>query len=355
MDFGPNHYVPVLKVKRGEKASLQILAPSLHHRITPLLEIVERKDSSTVQVGDHLDTAFKNLYDSVKQFPRCFLDLREIAADGIAAAAAAFQRAKDEGIAFVPVTGVSRNVDVSSAMANRQLGLALRVTRGDFESGGLQGGVDLFLAKHSLVPEEVDLIVDLGAVDEMIPPGIMALSSLLLREIPHQLRWRTFTVSACAFPNSMGVVQRNSSALVMRSDWIAWRDGLYKNRANIERLPTYSDCAIQHPKGVEDFNPLTMQVSASVRYTLEEDWLLVKGESTRRTPAKTQFPGLAAQLVYGNLGKYYAGPTHCPGCASIKNSADGAPKLGSPEVWRRIGTIHHIKSVIDRLGALTWP
>ena len=352
MSFGPNHYVPVLKVKRGEKASLKALEP-FHSRITPLMEIVERKESISPTVGDHLNTSFKNLAESLQLYPMCFLDLREIAPDGASAAATAFQRAKDEGIAFVPVTGVTRNVDVSAAMEHREHGLALRVTRSEFESGSLPRGINRFLTRYSLAPEEIDLIVDLGAVDEMIPIGVMALTDLFLRDIPHYIQWRTLTLSACAFPKSMGVVDRNSHAFIVRSDWMAWRDGLYANRAGIDRLPTYSDCVIQHPKGVEGFDPIIMQVSASIRYTLEEHWLLVKGESTRRTPPSIQFPSLASQLVYGILRGRFAGQNHCSGCSSIEDSANGAPRLGSADVWRRIGTIHHIKSVIDQLNVLS--
>jgi len=36
-----------------------------------------------------------------------------------------------------------------------------------------------------------------------------------------------------------------------------------------------------------------MQVSADVRYTLPDDWLLIKGESTRNVAATQQFPRLA--------------------------------------------------------------
>jgi len=43
MTFGPHHYVPVLKVKRGEKAALQSISANDQARIAPLLEIVERK------------------------------------------------------------------------------------------------------------------------------------------------------------------------------------------------------------------------------------------------------------------------------------------------------------------------
>jgi hypothetical protein len=44
MTFGPNHYVPVLKVKRGEKSALNLLPSSVAKEVTPLLEIVERTD-----------------------------------------------------------------------------------------------------------------------------------------------------------------------------------------------------------------------------------------------------------------------------------------------------------------------
>lgn len=125
--------------------------------------------------------------------------------------------------------------------------------------------------------------------------------------------------------------------------------------ARLVRLPTYSDGAIQHPRGVEGFDPRRMQVSASVRYTVPEYWLLIKGESTRFNPPSRQFPALATQLVYGHLRLHYQGAEHCEGCASTKAAADGAVGLGSAEVWRRLGTIHHITMVVKELEALPWP
>jgi hypothetical protein len=155
---------------------------------------------------------------------------------------------------------------------------------------------------------------------------------------------------------SMAVLDRNSDVLIRRSEWLAWRDELFARRATLERLPTFSDCAIQHPIGVENFDPRYMQVSAAIRYALSEDWLLVKGESTKVNPPSVQFPHLAMQLVYGHLQGYFAGAAHCAGCEMAKDAADGADKLGSAEVWRQIGTIHHITTVVqDGLGSLPWP
>jgi Beta protein len=96
-----------------------------------------------------------------------------------------------------------------------------------------------------------------------------------------------------------------------------------------------------------------MQVSASIRYTLPEQWLLVKGVSTRFTQPSIQFPDLATRLVYGgHLRAYFRGAKHCEGCASIKAAADGAPRFGSAEAWRRLGTMHHISTVVEQLRVL---
>jgi hypothetical protein len=353
MSFGPNHYVPVLKVKLNEKKSLTSIPASLQQRITPLLEIVERKPDKTVDA--HLATSFRGLADSARPFARCFLDTREIADDGPAAAAEVFRRATSAGMVFTPVTGISRTADVAAALSDRTRGVALRLTRHELESGGLSGTLRRFLSRHGLAPEETDLIVDLGPVDDLIVPGIAALSEVFLAQVPHHPRWRTFTISGCAFPKSMGGVPRISHSLIERGEWIAWRDQLHARRGSLTRLPTFSDCAIQHPSGVEGFDPRMMQVSAAIRYTLAEQWLLIKGESTRTTLPRLQFPALATKLVYGDLWHYFVGPGHCEGCARAKAAADQARGFGSAGTWRQLGTIHHISMVMQGLASLPWP
>lgn len=350
MSFGPDHYVPVLKVKRGEKKALQLVESSLRSRITPLLEIVERRPEKSPTIEGHLETAFKDLVESVQGYPGCFLDAGELVPDGAAAASAIFQRAADAAMAFIPVTGITRVTDVDTAMNHRERGLAIRLTREELERGGLATSLARFMATHGLEHEATDLIVDLGPVDDMIAPGVMAFAEAFLAEVPDHPRWRTLTISACAFPRGMGGLERHSHDFIDRIDWIAWRDGLRAKREEIQRLPTFSDGAIQHPVGVEGFNPLTMQASASVRYTLPEQWLRIKGQGLRTKSGLLQFPTLANRLVYGDLREHYAGADHCEGCRLIKRAADGAPKLGSLEAWRRLGTVHHLTVVMQGLA-----
>lgn len=345
----------MLKVKRGEKAALSALAPPVAARITPLLEIVERKPNKVPTLSKHLDTAFKGLAESVTQFSRCFLDVRELHADEPNASSDAYLRAATAGITFTPVTGISRSHDVAAAMAYGERGIAIRITRQEFEDPHLSVRIVQFLQLHSLQPEVVDLIIDLGAVDNMIAVGIAALTATFLPAIPLAPRWRTMTLSACAFPQSMGGVDRHSHLLVDRAEWIAWRDWLYAGRAGLQRLPTFSDCAIQHPRGVEGFDPVVMQVSASARYGVRDTWLLVKGESTRHAAPSVQFPDIARKMTSGALSGYFMGTGHCSGCAGVLAAATGAPRLGSAEAWRRLGTIHHLTMVASDLGALAWP
>ena len=355
MNFGPEHYVPVLKVKKGEKEALALVEPSLKQRITPLLEIVERKAEKKATVEGHLVTAFKGLASSLVGYARCFIDVRELASDGAAAAASVFDRADADGIVFTPVTGLSRTADAAAALRHRTHGIAIRLTRAELEAGGLAARIGPFIQTYGLSPGEVDLIVDLGELDELIVEGIVALTESFLGEVPDHGTWRTLTVSGSAFPISMGGVDRNSHDFAERAEWVAWRDNLYANRSAIVRLPTFSDCAIQHPKGVEGFDPRIMQSSASIRYTTADSWLLVKGEGTRKAVPSVQFPRLATTLVYGHLKSSFVSSAHCAGCSSIKAAADGAEGFGSAGTWRRLGTIHHLTSVVGDLRALPWP
>ena len=359
MNFSPNHYVPVLKVKSGEKQALASIKLGLRKRVTPLLEIVERKRTADKlpTVNEHLSTSFKGLAPSLHGYDRCLLDVREIAPDGPSAAAEAFSRASNAGISFTPVTGISRTADVASAVSySGTRGVGVRLTREEFESNHLTVDLNRFLSANGLTPDRVDLIVDLGPVGDFVTAGVIALTQAFLADVPNQGQWRTLTVTGSAFPRSMGVVNRNSSARIERYEWLAWRDGLFQRRASLERLPTFSDCAIQHPDGVEGFNFLFMRPSATIRYVSGSDWLLVKGESTKVIRPGIQFPQLATRLVYGQLQSDFAGAVHCMGCQMAKDSADGGRSLGSAGVWRKIGTIHHITTVVQNdLASLPWP
>jgi hypothetical protein len=151
------------------------------------------------------------------------------------------------------------HVDIDSATAIDRMVFSIRLTRAEFEIGSLGSRIHRFISRHHLRPEEIDMIVDLGPVDRLVEYGVESLATAFLAEVPNQSQWRTLTLSTCAFPASMGEVERNCHSYVERTEWNVWRKVLHSNRRHIERLPTFSDCGIQHPSGVEGFDPMTMQ------------------------------------------------------------------------------------------------
>ena len=81
-------------------------------------------------------------------------------------------------MAFAPVTGVTRTADSVAALAHMDHGLALRLTRAEFEGGVLPSAIGAFLETHGLSPSAIDLIVDLGPVEEMrVIEGVAGLTS----------------------------------------------------------------------------------------------------------------------------------------------------------------------------------
>ena len=148
------YYMPVLKAKRAEKVALTKVASALRPRILPLVEVVARRPEKSVD--GHLDTAFADLPETLQPYGRCLLDAGEIAADGASAAEAVFDRATQAGLKFSAVTGLSRSADVAPAVANKGNGLALRVTRKEFEAGGLAGRIEAFLEAHHLDAALID-------------------------------------------------------------------------------------------------------------------------------------------------------------------------------------------------------
>ena len=251
----------------------------------------------------------------------------------------------DAGIKFTPVTGLSRTSDASAALKHSDRGLAIRLTRAEFEAGNLSSLLRHFMTRHTVEYEATDLIVDLGPVGDMVTDGVTRFATQFLGDVPNPGSWRTLTLSASAFPLSMGVVGRNSHAVVARAEWLAWRNHL-RDGGRVRRVPAYSDCAIQHPSGVEGFDPKLMQVSATVRYTLSESWLLIKGESTRRNPARLQFPRLAKQLVYGHLSRQPQTGSRASGQPRRGDASE--PSITSPKSRRRCGLCPSPKLSADR-------
>lgn len=352
-----NRYFPLVKWKRGEQAAISILAPSVKKKITPIIEVVPiprdlKTGEQTRSLEAHMDTAVNALEQVWGNSDTFYLDCDEISSDQSAAnvygPGYTFSNASNQGLNFIPVVGLKRDhIQIDEAKKHNKNGLCIRIDLNDLESGTLSSDLEKFIENHNISFSDIDLILDMGSVEEQRSILVENLANTFFRSIPNISAWRNLIMLASAFPTSMGIVQKNGTKQVDRVEWSVWKkiiaDSLFK------RLPHFGDYGIQHPDGVEDFNPLYMTPSAAIRYTLDETWLLIKGESMKQGGA--QFRGLSKLLM--STDNYY-GSTHCEGCTGVQQCASGELPAKSLEVWRKLGTAHHYTVVVEQLDQLSF-
>lgn len=355
--FGPSHYVPVIKWKRGEQSALKDLSPLVRSRLTPLIELVQipidldtGEQSKTLE--EHASPAVDRLLEVWGTDDPFFLDCGDIVDDstetGISGPAYVFDACEDRQLKFIPTVALtSPATEVNAALSHSERGICLRLNSSDLEDENLTTSIERFVIDNELSYDHVDVIIDLGSMEDQRPFALFVLAREFMALIPCLTEWRTLTLTASAFPRDMRAVPPKGTLRIPRAEWLAWKQ-LYRSRARLERLPSFGDYGIQHPAGVEDFDPRYMTPSATIRYTQGDEWVLIKGRSIKQHGGG-QFRDLATKLV--SSGDYW-GQEHCSGCRLIHECHTGTKAAGTLEIWRRIGTNHHLTLVTQQLAEL---
>jgi hypothetical protein len=361
MSFGADHYVPVLKTKQGERQALGQISSHLKARLTPILEfddLPEDPDTGipTRDLDHHCELILPSLVSGWGTTSQFFLDVGTMvdyaSLNGVFGPVYVMDESASAGLQFIPVVGLRRPLtEIGAAIAHGGNGLCLRLTDEDLASLSISADLSRFLSEHHLVYENIDLVVDLASIFGSPAGRVQALSTSYLLALPYIHKWRTLTIAASAFPQNMGVLSRQTSATFERIEWTSW-NALYNQRRALPRLPTFGDYGIQHPVIMEGFDPRYMAASAAIRYTLDREWLLVKGQSTRRMSGTAQYQALAAYLLQR---PEYMTPSHCSGCHDIELCSQGAAGFGSATPWRRIGTVHHLTHAATQISGLVFP
>jgi len=250
------------------------------------------------------------------------------------------------GTSAVPVTGLRRSAKYQAAaraIVRQTHELAIRLTLADLRQSGLHNGISTLLSGCGLEPEEVHLLVDLELVGSF-PPSF----PYILGRVPTPSRWLTFTVVAGSFPTNLSHLPVGMH-LIPRLEWRHWRDQA-SMIGTLPRLPTFGDYTTQH--AIYQVPPPGANVSASARYSSDEDWLVMRGEGLRSkgSPGYAQYPAIAALLCEQ---KEYRGPDFSSGDHYIWQIASPeAGATGNPETWLRAGINHHLVTVIRQLAGI---
>ena len=357
--FGTKHYVPILKWKLGEQRAIGDLDPGVKRCITPLIEVVQR--DLDLETGEPTKALKKHIEDKVKGIAqvwgterRFFLDpgllAEEFDEQGRCGAELLFEEATAKGLQFIPVTGIGRPAREWEAV-RRFLGrgLCLRVPAEDYVSDGFGDRVDTLMREAGLGHADIDVIIDLEDVGNDEGIARLAAPGLVLG-FPDVSAWRTLTLASSAFPHTMSGYPSNATSYVKRVDLSVWRFSAERLTRLGARVPTFADYVIQHPRLVEYFDPRYMEPSATIRYTLDDRWALIRAAGVSK--GFDQFHQLARTLVSSSD---FFGSDHCQGCKMIADIAGRVSKPGSLTTWRQIGTCHHITLTVTQICGRTEP
>ena len=348
-----------MKGKLGEFRALLQLNNGVKDSITPLIEVPPipwdfEEEKPARDIEQHLSTFVPNIERFWGQKRPLFIDTNLIPIDermnnGEHPLTHVFNQARGSKLQVIPVTGIGRDQEhhkaIQDAVQRDNHGLCIRIETTDIEDEEIDKSLERFVASLKVQKSQIHLIIDLKEIQSN-QIGILVRSLRdLIRSLPSPDEWGTLTLCATAFPQTMSGFEPNSVSLTSRVEWQLWTT-LFHNASKIPRMPTFGDYTVVHPELLE-IDPRIMQLGAKIKYTFDNDWIIVKGTSIRRGGAD-QTRELCRNLT---ALPEYSGPGYSWGDKYISECATGTEGVGNQTTWVTVGVNHHITFVVNQLSS----
>lgn len=358
MAFDHRHYVPILRWKQGEYLAVSRLSSTAKDFITPLIEVPEIGfDFETKALAKSLDEHLVPFATRIKKYWQmrpCFVDLKLIdpstrMAGGLHPVSLVFDELRAMNCKAIPVTGINRTPlyqqAVQRAVSQDNRGFCLRISIEDAAKANVKALVDTLLQKIGLKVTDCDLVIDLGAPNFDPVDGFAILVAGIVKAFPYLMKWRSFTIAGTSFPSSMAEITIGSGA-IPRFEWLLYKKLIAGLKKAGVRLPAFGDYVINHPD-VSQVDMRLVKPSATVRYTIDDAWLIIKGPNVRDN-GFGQYRALCKAVVKSG---YFLGSEFSAGSEYIATCSAGTSKTGNLTTWRRVGTNHHLEKVVRDISS----
>jgi len=334
------------------------LENGIKDKITPLIEVPPiPMNYDTGKPAKSVDTHLKNFIPNIekhwgKKRP-AFTDLNFIPdsemKNGEHPLSSVFQQARNVDLLLTPVTGLYRDPEYQNAakdiIQTDGRGVCIRIEPLDIENEDLDKSVAELMKTLGVKQTETDLMIDLKEIQKDQIGLLVRSVRDVIRTLSNPKGWRTLTLVATAFPQTMAGFDPNTISLTSRAEWQLWTTLLH-NASKIERMPTFGDYTVVHPELLE-IDPRVMQLGAKIKYTFDNDWIIVKGTSIKRAGSE-QTRDLCRNLI--NLNEYLK-PDFSWGDKFIRDCAEEKTGPGSQTTWVTVGVNHHITFVVKQLSS----
>lgn len=360
-------YVPILRWRPAEMSAFEKLYNQDKECITPFIEFImpapttDKKNYRKVLEDSKSKFLRKMPEISEQLLKHCgktsvFIDVHLLDGD---IRATSFEKillsSSELGITPIPVIYVVPQISTDSDMSTRDAavkfskidnkGLCIRIDVAHFDDIKLSDYIIEFMKKNELQFENTDILVDLQVINNET-----SLDSVIekLSLIPEISRWRNFIISGGAFPKDLSGFHKHGHYELERLDWILWKN--ITDSKKIKRDIIFSDYTIQHP--IHRILGPGLNISASIRYTNDEKWEIMRGEGLRNEKGAgyQQYPAHAKLIVQQ---PFYKGDDFSYGDRYIADRAlSDNKKSGNPTTWLTAGINHHLTLVARQTSNL---
>lgn len=361
--FDSKHYVPILKWKPAEQQALEMLSVEKKKFITPLIQIImpqpnpPKKGEKRKSPEEQLEETIENFKVKIKKIPEeilkywgktpVFIDFSLIYASPlrIEGLDKVLKIGEKLGIILIPVVNLSsdqKTKKIASSLTKKYgHGLCLRLGCADLiDIVKLSQEIKILLTTIALSEKDVDLLVDLKNIYEGDNKYIEFRD--LSQKIPSLSKWRTFIFASGAFPTDLTDFMVGEN-YIPRLDWNNWIAQI--NSKKLQREPSFADYTIQHPiykLDLQFFPP-----SASIRYTLDNRWLIMRGQ---RRKSKQYLAN--AQLLSQNPNFFGADFSYGDRYIAEKGKNLKSEKTGNAKTWLGAGINHHLACTASQIANL---
>jgi hypothetical protein len=346
MNFQWKHYVPVLRYKRAELWAIQYLPLEARDYITPIIELIPTNfENGDGELVSEISTCARKIGERIwkawgsREF---FLDTGQISSIAEEVLDSLSGYASEQGIKGIPVLGISASnnelTTAKYAVAKLGAGACIRIKRADLEATSTEARISEIVSHLEISASDIDVVVDLG-VSTGFPPF-----NHVRRKTPRLTDWRTFTVLSGSFPKDLQGMEPRLYRL-RRTEWEHWTTELASSHA--ERKPSFGDYTVQYAFYVEP--PKFANPSASIRYTTQREWLILRGEGIRNEdgPGRAQWSA-NAQLLR-DLPEFN-GSQFSRGDQEIAQRASRYSNPGVPTTWIQAAINHHMVLVAQQIA-----
>ncbi|MFZ6743456.1 beta family protein [Undibacterium sp. JH2W] len=346
-------YVPVMAAKRGEFTALVNLPASASSSILPLFELPAKKAEALVVESTINRTATSAGKAWLNR--EAFLDISKWVSNartesGIHVLEYAFSLFRSKGVLTHPIVGYDRwaDPDYSQALKNiRNLYSVTPCIRLDREAikddlrdlSYFASQINAIMTALQVGPVNCYVMVDFGNVCTTAVPDIIDDTEVAVAAL-RSLGFSKIIVVGGSMPTGVNeaVDTQDAEGCIPRIEMVAWKAVF---SALMDKDVIFGDYLIRNPEAKDGV--IAPHANAKIRYTIKNQFFIVRGHSKKIDSLTLQHKDLAQKLI---KSAHYIDPSFSWGDSEILSCSIGVKELRDATSMIAIDSNHHIRTVL---------